>query len=311
MKSTKIKYFIYFLILLGVLLNIILFYDTLLISAGESFEMIYKTVICIIFPYMIIAEIISKVPVYKFVPDIVKKAYERLFSADITTISAFIMGNVCGYPVGAKILSSQFESGLITKKNLERMLPYVTNSSMGFAVGTIGIVICQNKFIGIIIYLVQILSTLMCAFFSKKQKNYRCNVCPTASKKSIGKIFADSTINTVLISGTIISFNLFITMFANLLTLFNTGYKVQSIIKLICASLCEITNGVMHASNLLSGYILIITLAMINSFSGLSVAMQIKMLSDDESMSLKPYFLSKILQTVVSGALMALLCILI
>ena len=77
-----------------VIINIIMFYDTLFISAGEAFNMIYKTVICIIFPYMITAEILGKLPVHKILPQSVNNIYEKIFGAGINCAPAYIMGNI-------------------------------------------------------------------------------------------------------------------------------------------------------------------------------------------------------------------------
>ncbi len=302
----KIKWIIYIILLFAVLINIIFFYESLLISAGEAFEMIYKTVLCIIFPYMIIAELVSGIPVHKIIPVRLGQVFEKIFGCDIKTISAFVMGNICGYPTGAKILISQYEGGVISKTTLENMLPYVTNSSAGFVIGTIGAVICKNTFLGIIIYIVQILSTVICALLSKKNKIYHCDEASRIKAKGFGKILADSTQNTVLIWGTVLSFNLFITMAVNLFSLLKADGSFLATARLLTSSVLEITNGVICASRYTDGILLCVLLCMINCFSGLSVAMQIKMILTDDCISLKPYFTKKVLQSIIGGLIMVL-----
>ena len=201
------------------------------------------------------------------------------------------------------MLFSGYEQKNISKGELEKMIPYVTNSSIGFAVGTIGTVLLENTFAGFVIYVIQILSTLICALLSKKTKIYTMQDKTDTQSYNLGKIIANATQNTVLIAGTVLCFNLFITMAVNIFSLINLSGDIQGFIKLSLASALEITNGVICAKNTLSGFWLFLGLNIINCFSGLSVAMQIKMISPDIKFSLKPYFWVKIKQSAVAGIL--------
>ena len=62
---------------------------------------------------------------------------------------ALILGNLSGYPVGAKLACSMLENKQCTKIEAERIIAFTNNSGPLFIVGTVGVSMFYSKEIGL------------------------------------------------------------------------------------------------------------------------------------------------------------------
>ena len=73
---------------------------------------------------------------------------------------ALIMGWLSGYPVGAKIACNFRKSQVCSKEECERLLSFTNNSGPLFIIGTVGISLYGNYYIGILLMLTHILACI-------------------------------------------------------------------------------------------------------------------------------------------------------
>ena len=63
--------------------------------------------------------------------------------------SAFILGVLCGYPIGAKTAVDLYKNSYISKKEAENLICFSNNSGPLFIIGALGIGMLSSKSAGI------------------------------------------------------------------------------------------------------------------------------------------------------------------
>lgn len=238
---------------------------------------------------------------------------------------AFIMGIISGYPVGAKIINKFVEDGTCTKTEAERMLAFTNNSGPLFIIGTVGISLFGDSVIGIILFITHLLACitvgLIFGFISKhnwnwikSKRHYRNEVTTSSCNVSdLGTLLSSSITNSIstilLIGGFIVLFSIIISIFNNL-NIIDFIANIFSYIgipadfgKSILTGLLELTNGVnavsmIHCKNM---SLQIITCAFLLGFAGFSIFLQIFSIASKNNLSMKPYFIGKILQGFIAA----------
>lgn len=238
---------------------------------------------------------------------------------------AFIMGIISGYPVGAKIINKFVEEGTCTESEAERMLAFTNNSGPLFIIGTVGISLFNDTIIGIILFITHILACLTVGLifgfiskhslcFESKKRNYNSQTGTNAYNISdLGTILSNSissAISTILlIGGFIVLFSIIISILNSLNIIENIGSVLEYIHipglygKSIVIGLLELTNGVnavslVHTKNM---SIQIIICSFILGFAGLSIFLQIFSIASKNKLSMKPYFIGKLMQGIIAS----------
>ena len=273
-----------------------------------------------LFPFFVVTNALTQTKVVSFVGRLLDKFMRPFFNVPGVGGFAFIMGLISGYPVGAKIVSDFRENGLVTKDEGERMLAFTNNSGPLFIIGTVGILLFGNSTIGILLFITHLLSSITVGFIlgicsrvyktsskklplsnSKQEK-------VTSSLSNLGTILGNSiysAISTVLlIGGFVVLFSVIlsilnrlniISIFSNLLSYLSIPYDFS---RALISGIIELTNGVNIASSIHTKAISsnIILCAFLLGFGGFSVLLQVLSIISKFGLSIKTYFLGKLLQ---------------
>lgn len=99
---------------------------------------------------------------------------------------AFILGALCGFPIGAIVCERLHKSGAISESDTKKLLPYCNNASPAFVIGAIGVSMLGDKNLGILLYFSQLIISFIPICFIKctDQKNLIDN-----SKSSVKELF--------------------------------------------------------------------------------------------------------------------------
>lgn len=104
------------------------------------------------------------------------------------TFCSFIVGLVCGFPIGTKCVCQSYQNGDLSMEQANTLLLCTANASPAFIVVAIGETILKNKTLGCILLLCQILNALLIfLLFVPKSKLKR--------KKSVNVSFLYSLVN--------------------------------------------------------------------------------------------------------------------
>ena len=243
---------------------------------------------------------------------------------------ALFMGIISGYPVGAKIVTDLRNNNLCTKEEGERLLTFTNNSGPLFIIGSVGISLFNDSSIGFLLLFTHLLSCISVAFIFRFWKSSTRNVSSTynvsdnvVTFSNLGEVISKSILSAIksifLIGGFVVLFNVIISLFNNLmifnilanifLPIFNFIHVDTRFIIPILSGFIELTSGInsislIHTPKL--GISVIIT-AFLLGFAGISIFLQVWSISSKSDLSIKPYFLGKLLQGIFASFYTALI----
>lgn len=252
---------------------------------------------------------------------------------------ALIMGIISGYPVGAKIVANLKEQGVCSEIECERLIAFTNNSGPLFIIGTVGIGLFFDAKIGILLFISHLLACLTVGIIFRWWKIKQENYCFYTSNKfelssrillprssninseticfsNLGEILSKSimsAINSVMtIGGFVVLFSVIISILKSSQILFlitkflNPIFNLVGIPNIYCegiiTGIIEVTNGLQYISsvNTSYSYIQFFICSFLLGFGGLSILLQVLSITSKAHISIKPYFLGKILQAIFS-----------
>jgi len=208
-----------------------------------------------------------------------------------------LIGSLCGFPTGALMLRREVDTGSLANEDAQSLAPFVSNPSVAFTVGAVGVGIYRSLISGLIFYFSAVLSSFISFMLfrkricsEKKIKNTLssgCNLSDSIKKAGETSLYIGAFIVFFSAIGELISTVLPFSLFTNLIT-----------------AMLEIGKGV-HTLSAYPHFIAYPLTAFILSFCGVSAYMQVKAFLPGTSII--RYFALKLF----SGTLSAILTMLI
>ncbi len=266
-------------------------------AANKSLIICGKIVIPSLFPFIFCANMFIALGLAGILSKYISRLMYPIFGVSGAGGLALILGIISGYPIGAVCAATLYKTGECTKTESERLLAFCNNSGPMFIIGSIGVGMLKNYKIGLILYIIHIMSSLICGILFKNYgKINNTNKLPISrSECDMGNLSYDianalnTSVDTILkICGYVIIFAVFTAVLPD------TAYK-----KYIYAFI-EITGGI---NELIASGINSFTLPLVSAFlslSGLSVLAQVSSVIASSGLSIKPYVMGKSLQAIIS-----------
>ena len=230
------------------------------------------------------------------------RIFSALFGLDARALSAFICGNVGGFPIGAKMAADMYLSGVISREDAERLAALSNNPSSAFVIGGVGLGIYGDARIGIMLLLSIYTGTLLSGIATRSKTDN-----PSIIDVNIGQnySFVESVKRAGLSSVSIISF---ISIFSVVLGIIKKRVKYAP---LLCAILAifEVTNAVKSFSTLSfhEPALPLILSAFSLGFGGLSVGMQSSVFTHQAGLKIRIYYLIQLLEGVLTATVFSLI----
>ena len=265
----------------------------------EGVRLCFEAIIGSVFPFMIISDVVSHTLNFDS-PGIFKNLFEKIFRINGHAISVFLLGAICGFPVGVKLAADLYRRSIITKDECERLIGFSSNMGPAFIISGIGAALCGSIKIGLILYAATLASAIISGFLMGIGKTAsKSTLCKEVRHFSLSESIKCASGNTVNICG-------FIIFFSTVCGLLSTVIKNDFAYALILPFF-EISNAVKNVSALTfiprTAKFIIISFSV--SFSGLSIYMQAKSFLSKEKISMKAYLKTKLISAAISSLLMA------
>ena len=286
-----------------ILASIIYMVSAMIISPANSIDaakaalnICAEIVIPTLFPFIFCGNMLIALGAARIAGRVFSKAMYPLFGVSGAGALAFTLGAVSGYPVGAVCAASLYASGECSKTEAEKLLIFCNNSGPMFIIGAVGIGMLNNYRLGIFLYIIHILSAVICGvIFKNYNKNYAEKFLPPAREDAklktaaldIGAAVVKSVNTILLICGFIIIFAVFVGAIPDL-PFRSYVYAALEITGGIAALLRESTLNVLPLISFFMG------------FSGISVLAQVYAVVKPSGLSIKPYIIGKLLQGIVA-----------
>lgn len=272
-----------FLLMISLLILLLIFHDTVISGTQNGLLLWYQTLVPSLLPFILVTNAMSETNAYHSIA----KHFKGIHSGKIYEIIAILLGNLCGYPIGGKILNDFAKNQCISTKQANKLLPLASQASPMFLLGYVYNHILQkeisfNIFL-ISIYLPAIIYYVSLCLFSPKD-HYQSHCIPM-QKINIKDTFLHAVEIMVMIGLYVIIFSI---LLATLLPLF------PSVQPRIVLSFLEITTGLSLLNSLsLTEPFHTAILCSLCSFGGLCSAFQVKGVLEYPDTDIKKYLLNK------------------
>lgn len=304
---------------------LVIFSKSNLLASKQGLSLWSSNVVPSLLPFFIASELLSYTDIIYNFGKLLEPIMRHLFNVPGIGSYAFLMGIISGYPTGAKIVTDLKHNGLCTKVEAERLLAFTNNSGPLFILGTVGISLFGNSTIGFLLLFTHILACLSVAFLFRFYKSNDINSSSSKMLKHttdinfsnlgeiVGKSIMSAVKSIVVIGGFVVLFSVILSILKNsniidvISNILFPAFKIFGIndIKFVNGfiyGIIELTNGIMQVSNIkcktISINILIVSFLL--GFGGLSVLMQVNSIVSKENISIKPYFIGKLLQGLLA-----------
>ena len=209
----------------------------------------------------------------------------------------FFLGLLCGFPIGAKCLSSLVKEGKITKEKAALLLPFISGASPAFLLSFCTVTLFSDKKESLMLFLMQgiTFSLFFFLFFrkdlAKKDENpfAACQTPPLSS--ALPTALKDAANAFLYVGACIIFFSFFLSVLKSVFTLSTFTSSVLSII-------LELTSGVKSLS-LIRAELKLPLCAFAIGWNGFSVHLQTAGITAEANIPLKFYYLFKLLLGVL------------
>ena len=165
LSSGKIsKYSFQFLALIGLLVTVcslVIFPNESVSAAKEGLSTGFGVILPSLFPFFVVSSLMIKTGTVDYIGKAISPLVKKLFKIGSCGASAFIMGLLGGYPLGAKTVAILYEKGSCSKKEAEHLLGFCSNSGPAFILGACGAGVFQNSTFGLILLISHILAAII------------------------------------------------------------------------------------------------------------------------------------------------------
>ncbi|MBR1746722.1 MAG: hypothetical protein IJ735_00750 [Clostridia bacterium] len=311
------------LLVLGVTIPLVFFPDRYVKSVFGGMELFALSVLPALFPFFFFSQILSELNFGYDIGLVLKRPLRALFKAPPVAGYILAMSMLCGYPIGARLLSDYYERGLIDGEQVKRISSFTSTSGPLFIVGTVGVGMLGDKTAGYVVLLSHYLSAVINGvlyglLLGRKKKAEAELVPPLIDYGSVLKKSMTSAVSSVAaVGGYVAVFNMVADLLSDvgLIGALATGLTYFGLpLRLgqgVCASMIEVTKGCLIFSSSGFSYSVIEPLiALAVTFGGLSVTMQSLTYLSKCRVRAPYYLLTKTTQATFAFGVCKLLCLL-
>lgn len=281
-------------------------------ASRDGMKLWLNTLLPTLLPFMILTGILLHTEGIEKIFSPGKKIWITVLGLSPCGSYAFLMGLLCGYPMGAKITSDLYSYGKISRCEAHYLLTFCNNASPAFITSYLAHTCLDNRTDTRQIIWILVLSNLICMLFFRfiifknrtvSQKSPAAPVRHT-KKETSSAASGVTIIDASIMNGfeTITRLGGYILLFSILSACVSYYWPFSPFFKYMTLGITEITTGLsLLASSDITYPIRFLCSMMITAFGGLSILAQTK--SVLKNLSILPYLAAKCLNAVLTGIL--------
>lgn len=276
------------------------------LAAREGFSLSVGAVLPSLFPFLVLASLLSESELGTRISRRASRVTEALFGVSGEGAGTLFLGLVCGFPIGARVIMSAYERGTLSSSEVKRLLPLANGPSFAFLFSAVGSGLFGDRSFGLSLYFSSVAATLLCGIIlrfllGKCQKTKPCDVRNTPI--SLPSLFVRVITDAGKASVTIAAFVVFFSVLSNALTSLLQSVRAPDALSLLLSGLLELSNGTKKAAETVNGLCGRVLCGFFAGWGGLCAHLQViatveRPLPDRarrKSLSFRSYFLCKIL----------------
>ncbi|MCM1181192.1 MAG: hypothetical protein NC347_13100 [Clostridium sp.] len=274
----------FFLMILLIFL-LLIFHEASISGTKNGLLLWYQTLIPSLMPFLLITNALSETGAYQSV----SVHFGHILPGRIYEIMAILLGNLCGYPIGGKIINDFIKNNYLSAKRGNQLLSFASQASPMFLIGYVHIHILENA-IPLPVFLLGIYLPV-CFLYPLSSGHFSIPGNAISANRSEKFNICDTFMHAVQI---MVMIGLYVMIFSILLEILLPFCHIKA--GQILLSLLEITNGLNLLNHLdLPASIKISSICALSAFGGLCSAFQIRTVLEYKDASMKKYLRDKLL----------------
>ena len=279
----------------------LLLYTSEVTQASRSgLTMCISVVIPTLFPFMVFTSLFIKTGGADYIGDAVSPILGRLFKVSRQGVSAFVLGLLGGYPMGARVIAELFDEGCINKNEAEHLLGFCSNSGPAFIFGACGAGVFNSVRVGVLLFVSHVVSAIFVGIIFRRSS-------PCGDSVSVKNIHVYKPLTFALTESVrdavqgIINICGFVIIFQVLSAVIrSSGLILTGDLGTLTEGFLELTAGIYRLN--VSNYITAMTIAsFLIGWGGLCVHCQALSYTVPRGLRAHKYFIGKLLHGIVSA----------
>lgn len=304
----KIKQFTVYILSFGLCLLLAFEAEQSMVAAKSALVLCAERVIPSLFPFFVLSSFMVNTGFVSSAGRCIAPVAKRLFKVSGSGAVVFVMGLLCGYPTGAKMVAELYETKQISKNEAMRLLPFCNNSGPLFVIGAVGGMLGSTH-LGLVLYGIHAASAVLTGLaFSMFSKQAESRGSQTVLAVNLGDAFSESMFRGVTTMLNVCGFILFFSVLRAFFLPVIESVFGHGAAGLTVGGMAEVTLGaeaVCFAGRTLSHTLIL--LSAIIGFGGVCVLLQVWGVVARAGLGIKTYALGKLLQMGISAGIAAIL----
>lgn len=293
------KFFLH-IILLCFFFLILIFPPLTLKGALSGLLLWYNVLLPTLLPFIITTNIIITTNSFTLITSFLGTPFQKIFGVSKAGSFAVIIGFLCGFPMGSKVISDLYKQEIISKNEAQYLLSFCNNTSPMFIISYLVTQTFKDTSLIVPTFICLYGAPVILSFFTRHYYKFKIddhrfqNSAPTTFKMSIiDQGIMDGITLVVKIGGYVMLFSIFL----SLLTPFARDI-FPPLIHLLPAF--EITNGINIYSRTSDISLRYYQLIGITSFGGLCALAQTQCVLQDTDLKISDYLLHKLFTAAIA-----------
>lgn len=250
-----------------------------------------------LFPFMVLSELLMESGLGTLLGKALGKPLARLLSLPPEGCCSLLMGLGCGFPVGVRSALTLYDNGVLSKRQLERLLCFCNVPSSAFLINAVGFSLYGNRRFGILLYVACVIGSVVIGITLGRRAE--TDPAPKFTPAHERKTLCVSTFTRAVSSatGAMLSVCAYILFFSSVIGCLSHALDPLSLpaeAKALVYGSLEMTSGTAAASLLESPETSAILCAFLVGFGGLSIHFQLLSFCEGRGLNLAPCLIAKL-----------------
>jgi len=256
-----------------------------------------RTILPALFPFLILTKLWIGLQLDQPLQAVLQPVMERIFH-NPGAASAWVLGSVGGYPVGAQIIAQLYDEKVLSRDEACHALLFCCNAGPAFVIAVIGSGLFQNLWIGAILFMIHLLASGVVGIIFRPPKNTsrkKSNIRKAGINPSL--LFAQSVSSA---SETALQICAYVLVFS-ILQLHLQQILPNNLITMLFLCALELAHGTAILEEMsLSPLLTFLISAALLGWGGLCIYGQTHSILSKSKLPGKPYLLGKLFHSAIS-----------
>ena len=281
----------------------VVFNQNCMTETRNALYMFLNSVFPTMFPFYVLTAILTTNPLLSKISKFFTPV-SRFYKLPPESLTAIILGLLCGFPVGAKVTCNLYQNKLISKKEAALLASFTNNAGPVYVITIIGRLYLKSTKPGLLIWICLVLSSLISGLFLckflLKEKQHQNIATPKTNSSSLPTAIT-SGLNTAMYVGAVIVFFASVTsLLKKIPILSNSAYTALYSITELTGGLNVLVKSLFTQTSNFPFPLKTAIISAVTGWSGFCVHLQVCGILKSYEIKTKYYFIAKILQSFLA-----------